>query len=128
MTVFISACSTMYIWSIKQRKKDMYEHFGVNEFAKNRWAVVGFDYDTALQLISDIETSSEKEVLRKTRTKHEIRTEFTDGTLLRWVPAYINARGHKFGKMWCDKSINEEELRCRIMPMYFGKREDITWL
>lgn len=100
----------------------------VNEFEKHRWAVVGFDYDTAKQIMADIEKSSDKEVLRRTQTKHEIRTEFTDGTLLRWVKASDSSRGQRIGKMWCDKNINEDIFRCVIMPMYFGKREDIIWV
>lgn len=104
----------------------------IDDFTKyvwgNRWAVVGFDYDTAKQLIASIEASSGKEVLSRTRTKHEIRTEFTDGTLLRWVKASDNARGHRFGKMWCDKNINEDTFKCRVMAMYFGKKEDIIWI
>ena len=106
----------------------MYEHLGVYEFAKNRWAVVGFDYDTAKQLIASIEESSDKEILRRMRTKNEIRTEFTDGTLLRWVKASDSCIGQRIGKMWCDKNINEDIFRCVIMPMYFGKREDIIWV
>ena len=100
----------------------------VYEFAKNRWAVVGFDYDTAKQLIASIEESSGKEILNRMQTKHELRTVFTDGTLLRWVRASDNAIGQRIGKMWCDKNINEDILRCVIMPMYFGKREDIIWI
>lgn len=100
----------------------------VNEFVKNRWAIVGFDYDTAKQIITDIEESSDKEVLRRIQTKHEIRTEFTDGTLLIWVNASFTSKGQKFGKMWCDKNINKDIFRCMIMPMYFGKREDIIWI
>jgi hypothetical protein len=106
----------------------MYEHLGVYEFAKNRWAVVGFDYDTAKQLIASIEESSDKEILRRMRTKNEIRTEFTDGTLLRWVKASDSCKGQRIGKIWCDKNINEDIFRCVIMPMYFGKREDIIWV
>lgn len=106
----------------------MYEHLGVYKFAQNRWAVVGFDYDTAKQLITSIEESSDKEILRRTQTKNEIRTEFTDGTLLRWVKASDSSRGQRIGKMWCDKNINEDIFRCVIMPMYFGKREDIIWV
>lgn len=101
----------------------------INEIAKNRWAVVGFDYNTAKQIIDDIEESSGKDVLRRIRTKHEICTEFTDGTLLKWVNASsFSSRGQKFGKMWCDKNIDEDILKCTIMPMYFGKKEDIIWL
>ena len=104
----------------------------VDDFTKcvwdNRWAVVGFDYGTARKIIADIEVSSGKEVLRRIYTKHEIRTEFTDGTLLKWVNASFSSRGQKFGKMWCDKNINEDVLKCIILPMYFGKREDIIWI
>ncbi len=100
----------------------------INEFLKNRWAVVGFDYDTAKQLIANIEISSEKEILRRIQSRNELRTEFSDGTLLRWVGASDSAKGHKFGKMWCDKHINEDILKCRILPMYFGKKEDIIWV
>lgn len=100
----------------------------VKEFAKYRWAVVGFDYATAEQIMAGIEQSSGKEVLRRIRTEHEMRTEFTDGTLLRWVNAAHSSRGQKIGKMWCDKNINKDVLKCMIFPMYFGKREDIIWL
>ena len=106
----------------------MYEHLDVYEFAKNRWAVVGFDYDTAKQIIAGIEESSDKDVLRRIQTKHEIRTEFTNGTLLRWVNASFSSKGQRIGKMWCDKNINEDVLKCMIMPMYSGRREDIIWL
>ena len=100
----------------------------IYELAKNRWAVVGFDYDTARQIMTGIEESSGKEVSRRIQTKHEIRTEFTDGTLLRWVNASFSSKGQKIGKMWCDKNISEDVLKYVILPMYFGKREDIIWL
>lgn len=100
----------------------------VYEFAKNRWAVVGFDYDTAMRLMASIEESSGKEISRKIQSKNELRTEFTDGTLLRWLKASDSAHGQRIGKMWCDKNINEDVLRHMILPMYFGKRENIIWL
>ena len=101
----------------------------VNGFAKNRWAVVGFDYDTARQLMESIELSSGKEVSRRIQSKNELRIEFTDGTLLRWIKASDNGcHGQRVGKMWCDKNINEDVLKCIVLPMYFGKREDIIWL
>ena len=98
------------------------------EIWSSRWAVVGFNYDTAKQIISSIEESSGKEVSRRIHNKYEIRTEFTDGTSLRWIKTSDSSRGTKFGKMWCDKNINEDVLRCIILPMYFGKREDIIWI
>lgn len=100
----------------------------IYEAAEKRWAVVGFDYDTAKQLIAIIEESSCKEVLRRVRSKLEMYTEFTDGTVLKWVKASESNRGQRFGKMWCDQYIDEDILKRTIMPMYFGKREDIIWL
>lgn len=99
-----------------------------DEIIKKKWAVVGFDYDTAEQIINDIEASSDKEVLRRIRSRLEIRTEFTDGTSLRWVRASDSSRGCRIGKMWCDKNINEDIFRCVIEPLYLGKREDIVWV
>ena len=100
-----------------------------NEFTKKRWAVVGFDYDTAKALITAIEWSAvDKNILRRIQSKNELCTEFDDGTILRWVKASDNARGRKFGKMWCDKNINKDIFEHVIMPMYFGKREDINWI
>ena len=106
----------------------MNEYLDVYDFAKNRWAVVGFDYDTAKQLIAIIEESSCKEVLRRVRSKLEMYTEFTDGTVLKWVKTSESSRGQRFGKMWCDQYIDEDILKRIIMPIYFGKREDVIWL
>lgn len=100
----------------------------VNEILKKRWAVVGFDYDTAKQLISEIEMSSGKEILKRKQTKYELCTYFVDGTTLKWVQAAESSRMNRIGKMWCDKNINEEILICEIMPIYHGKREDIIWV
>lgn len=100
-----------------------------NEFVKKYWAVVGFDYDTAQAIISAIEWSAiDKDILRRIRTKNEICTIFTDGTSLIWVKASYWVRGKKIGKMWCDKNIDKDLFECAIMPMYFGKREDINWI
>lgn len=107
----------------------MLEYITINKFARDRWAVVGFDYYTAKQLITNIEESSGKEILRRVQSKNELFTEFTDGTLLRWIKASSNSiKGQKCGKMWCDKNINENIFKYVIMPMYFGKKEDIIWL
>lgn len=100
----------------------------VNEFAKKKWAIVGFDFSKAYDLMYEIEQTSQKEVLSRLRNKHYMLTEFTDGTTLKWVKASDSSRGQKFGKMWCDKNINEDILRCVIMPMYYGKKEDIIWI
>lgn len=99
-----------------------------NKFAEHRWAVVGFDYDTAKQIMADIETSSGKEVSKRRQGNNTLWTAFTDGTLLEWVKAAESSRMCRFGKMWCDKNINEDTLRCVILPCYRGKREDIIWI
>ena len=100
----------------------------VYEFAKNRWAVVGFDYNTAKQIMADIEESSGKEIFRKVRTKNQMLTEFTDGTLLRWIKVPDSSRGQRFGKLWCDMALSEDVLTYMVLPRYFGKIEDIVWL
>ena len=100
----------------------------LTSIAKRRWAVVGFDYETAKQIIADIEVASGKEVLRRRHSNGILCTEFTDGTLLRWVKASDSSKGQKCGKMWCDKNIDKNVFRCIILPMYLGKKEDIIWI
>jgi hypothetical protein len=100
----------------------------VYEFAKNRWAVVGFDYNTAKQIMADIEESSGKEIFRRVRTKNQMFTELTDGTVLRWINDSSSLSGQKFGKLWCTKALGEDVLTYMVLPRYFGKIEDIIWL
>lgn len=50
-----------------------------------RWAVVGFDYYRAIDIMSGIEKTCGKTVSKKFHSKYELRTEFTDGTKLIWV-------------------------------------------
>lgn len=95
---------------------------------EKRWAVVGFGYEKACQIISEIEQTCGKEISKQAYSRYEIRTYFSDGTQLMWVRASESSRGYKFGKMWCDKDINKRVLDCVILPCYFGKREDIIWL
>ena len=101
---------------------------GVNEFAENRWAVVGFNYDMAEALITAIEWSANKGISRRIHTKNELCTEFTDGTLLKWIKISDSVRGQKIGKMWCDKNIDKDVFESVIMPMYYGNRENILWI
>lgn len=101
---------------------------GVNEFAEKRWAVVGFDYDMAQALITAIEWSTNKDILRRIQTRNELRTEFHDGTILKWIRLSDSARGQKIGKMWCDKNIDKDTFESVIMPIYYGNRENILWL
>lgn len=95
---------------------------------QKRWAVVGFTHERAKEIIDEIVSSCGKEISRKLICMNEIRIEFTDGTVLRHIRASNNARGHKFGKMWCDKNINRDIFDSVIMPIYFGERDDIVWL
>ena len=92
------------------------------------WAVVGFDCERALDIINNIKVECGKEVSKMKQNKNELQVDFTDGTTLRWVKASDTSRGQKFGKMWCDKTINRDIFNCVICPCYYGKREDIIWL
>lgn len=95
----------------------------------NRWAVVGFDYDKALELIQTIELLCEKDIVKRRKSKTGgICTYFADGTTLRWVPARESSRGQRYNKMWCNKNIDKKILNCVIMPCYRGKKEDIIWI
>lgn len=100
----------------------------LKQWAEKRWAVVGFTHERAKEIIRDIESSCGKEIHRKIESKYELMTEFTDGTVLRHIRASENSRGHRFGKLWCDKSVNRDILNCVILPMYFGEQDDIIWL
>ena len=96
---------------------------------QNRWAVVGFDYDKALELIQTIEALCGKDIVKRRKSKTGgICTYFADGTTLRWVPARESSRGQRYNKMWCNKNIDKEILNCVIMPCYRGKKEDIIWI
>lgn len=106
----------------------MKDYKTVRNLTETKWAVVGFDYNTAKQLISDIEEFSGKDVLKRIHNKYELSTYFADGTVLRWVSARENIKGFKFAKMWCDKNVNEKVFERVIMSMYYGKREDIIWI
>ena len=100
----------------------------MTEFMKNRWAVIGFDSYTAKDILEEIEQSCGKTISRKFIRSYEMRTEFTDGTVLRWIPAKKFLKRIKFGKMWCDKNIDREILKCVILPQYFGRYEEIIWV
>lgn len=94
---------------------------------KQNWVVVCSEWDVAKTMISNIENSSDKEILRRIIGKYELRTDFSDGTQLRWIQTSCSARGYRFGKLWCDKEINKVVLEQVILPMYFGEIEDIVW-
>ena len=95
----------------------------------NSWAVCGFDFSTALQIIEGIEKESGKEVFRRRGGRAlGIEVTFKDGAILRWVPASDRSRAQKFGKMWCDKNIDEDIFHDVILRCYYGKCEDIIWV
>lgn len=98
------------------------------QWAETRWAVVGLDFDRAEQLMSEIEESCGKVIYRKNRSRFCLVTEFTDGTVLKWIQATESGRGNRIGRMWCDKNISHDILNCVILPIYFGKKKDIIWV
>lgn len=101
----------------------------LNDILKKRWAVVGFNYETAKKIILEIAENCGKEIKKKRITQNEIRIYFSDGTTLIWVRVSESSRGHKFGKMWADKSIAEEDIyHYVVLPCYYGEREDIIWI
>lgn len=95
---------------------------------ENRWAVITFDYLKADGIMTEIENSCDKTIIRKMKRKDEIQTEFSDGTILMWIKPCENCRGRKYGKIWCDEDIDLEVFNCLIRPYYFGKYEDIIWI
>lgn len=98
------------------------------ECSKKRWAVITANYDKAKNIIEDIEKSCGKTKSKKILGNHKMITEFTDGTVLRWVPAKDFQKGFRCEKMWCDKNIDQEILNCVILPFYLGRYEDIIWV
>ena len=100
----------------------------MSELMSKQWAVVGFDSDKAWKVMNNIAGECGLTVSRKIHSKSNCRIEFTDGTVIRWVPARESYRGFKFGKMWCDDSLSKEILDRVVMSSYFGKREDIIWM
>ncbi len=102
----------------------------MNKNIANKWAVVGFDYNIAIDIMSGIEKTCGKTVSKKFQSKNALTltTEFTDGTKLFWVRASESSIGFRFGKMWCDERINKEFFNTVIMSCYTGKYEDIVWM
>lgn len=100
----------------------------LKQWASNHWAVVGFTHERAIEIIEEIAASCGKEINRKILTKKEIIIIFADGTTLEHIEASELSIGRRIGKMWCDKDINKDILHHVIMPMFFGKWDDIIWL
>lgn len=98
-----------------------------HHWTKN-WAVVVINNETAKSIFEDIEQTCGKIVSRRIVSKNEMVTEFTDGTILRWIRPTGLGRGIKFGKMWCDASISDDALQYIILPQYFGSYDDIVWI
>lgn len=100
----------------------------LKQFASNRWAVVGFTHERAIEIIEEIAASCGKEINRKMLTNNEIVIEFSDDTTLQHIRASESSIGYRIGKMWCDKNVNKDILYSVIRQMYFGKWDDIIWL
>lgn len=101
----------------------------MNDFVQNKWAVVVSGYARAKNFMHIIEAASGKEVLYKRQSIcFGLYTEFADGTILRWIRPVRSSRGYKFGKMWCDRNIDQEILQTVILPCYWGDRSEIVWL
>lgn len=92
------------------------------------WGLVGFDRITAMDIMSDIEIKSGKDVLERRYTKNELATTFLDGTILRWIPQKLISRQYRIGRMWCDKSIDKDFFNMVVLSCYRGKTEDIIWI
>lgn len=101
---------------------------GFEKIFEKKWAIVGFNRCRAIDIMLGIEKTCGKTVYKKFNNKHELRTEFADGTTLKWVSASESSRGFKFGKMWCDEKIDKDIFKLIIMPCYTGKYEDIIWV
>lgn len=100
----------------------------MTELMKTHWFIIGFDFYRARDILEEIEQSCGKTISRKFTSKNELRTEFTDGTVLRWFSEKSSQRGFRFSKMWCDKNIDQEFLKCIVLPQYFGRHEEIVWV
>lgn len=97
---------------------------------ENQWAVVGFSHDQALKIMQNIEQEAGKVVIGRVRSRNSLRTLFDDGTILEWIPAAaaITRRGYKFGRMWCDNTLDTVTLHEVVYPLYFGNRDSVVWL
>ena len=95
---------------------------------ENQWAVVGFSHDQAQRIMQDVERDAGKNVFRRENTKNSLLTLFEDGTILEWIPATTTRRGYKFGRMWCDSTLDETTMNTVVYPLYFGDRDAVVWL
>lgn len=97
---------------------------------ENQWAVVGFSRDQALEIMRNIEQEAGKPVFSRVRTRNSLHTLFDDGTILEWIPAAaaVTRRGYKFGRMWCDSTLDTVTLHEVVYPLYFGNRDSVVWL
>ena len=92
------------------------------------WAVIGFDYESGCALMDKIEQTCGKEVAHKCRQQEHIAfTEFTDGTVLSWVPDECSCV-KRVGRLWCNKKKDERMIDRAVRNFYMGKYEDIIWV
>ncbi len=78
--------------------------------------------------MASIKSSCVKEVSKRIGDKNKTITKFSDGTVLTWVQVPGTLCGEGFGKMWCDKDIDNNVWNRIVRYCYFGKLEDIVWI
>lgn len=91
------------------------------------WAVVGFEYEDAKQIMQTIAWDAGKQIEYCCLDENDMCTVFEDGTLLGWMPVSTSRRAYRFGKMWCDRNISHKAFR-RMLSCYFGDKQDIIWI
>ena len=95
---------------------------------KKSWAIVCSDRDKAIEIIEEIAESPNRKIVDRRCGIHSIDVLFDDNTALRWINPRTTERWFRFGRMWCESGISYTVLSNIIMPMYFGRKEDITWI
>ncbi len=97
--------------------------------ASNRWVVVTSDHDKAERTIAGIVEDCGKKVHKNCRRKDCIFIEFEDGTTLKWLKAIVNCiRGHRYGRLWCDRDAEHAIQHYAMYDGYFGSSEDVVWI
>lgn len=77
-----------------------------------KWAVVGFDYNIAIDIMSGIEKTCGKTVSKKFQSRKTLtlETDFTDGTRLIWVKGRNLPEGLNLEKCGVIKILTERFL------------------
>lgn len=78
--------------------------------------VVTNNREKARDIIFGNITSRGVSILNGFNSKYDIRIEFSDGSIWKWVLASDKARCHRFTKAYIDSSIDAEILEKVILP------------